>query len=258
MDNELRNRVLVVGSSESYLPHSVIQRLRENDMDVFFSNGDIDTLNKAGMIFGAILIFADEILLELQNFLVYLKDIAVEQELAVFMIGYPDDLSDIYKLIPEYMVGLAFPRPINANDAVAQMCSYLKVHDNSVKKKILVVDDSAATLRSIKNLLGEKYQIILASSGAMAFKYLVQDHPDLILLDYEMPIISGKQVLEMIRSESEYEKTPVIFLTSHGDKESILNVMHLHPEGYLLKTMELSMVEKAIDEFFEKQKNITK
>lgn len=108
----------------------------------------------------------------------------------------------------------------------------------------------------VKGWLEDRYQVILANSGMMAIKYLTQDNPDLVLLDYEMPVIDGKQVLEMIRSESDYSKVPVIFLTSKGDRESILEVMKHKPDGYMLKTMEPADIVKTIDEFFEKQKAI--
>ena len=81
-----------------------------------------------------------------------------------------------------------------------------------------------------------------------------QSLPDLILLDYEMPVIDGRQVLEMIRSESDFSAVPVIFLTSKNDKESIMKVLNLKPEGYLLKTMKPAEIVKAVDDFFEKRK----
>ena len=119
---------------------------------------------------------------------------------------------------------------------------------------MLVVDDSGAMLRSVKAWLEDKYQVILANSGAMAIKYLAMNHPDLILLDYEMPICDGRQVLEMIRAEAEFSTVPVIFLTSKNDKESVMKVTALKPDGYLLKTMEPAQIVQAIDDFFEKSK----
>ena len=88
----------------------------------------------------------------------------------------------------------------------------------------------------------------------MAIKYLAMNHPDLILLDYEMPICDGRQVLEMIRAEAEFSTVPVIFLTSKNDKESVMKVTALKPDGYLLKTMEPAQIVQAIDDFFEKSK----
>ena len=109
-------------------------------------------------------------------------------------------------------------------------------------------------LRNVKNLLGEKYQVILANSGAMAVKYLSLDKPDLVLLDYEMPVINGKQVLEIVRTEQDFSGVPVIFLTGRNDRNTIMDVMGLKPEGYLLKSMSSDAFVQAIDEFFEKQK----
>jgi CheY-like chemotaxis protein len=109
-------------------------------------------------------------------------------------------------------------------------------------------------LRSVKSWLGDKYNVILANSGTMAIKYLATDRPDLVLLDYEMPVIDGRQVLEMIRTETEFRDVPVIFLTSKNDRESIMKVMELKPEGYLLKTMEPEKIVEEVDKFFMKQK----
>ena len=58
----------------------------------------------------------------------------------------------------------------------------------------------------------------------------------------------------MIRSESEFSDIPVIFLTSKGDKESVMQVMDLKPDGYLLKTMPPEQIKQSIDTFFLKRK----
>ncbi len=68
-----------------------------------------------------------------------------------------------------------------------------------------------------------------------------------------MPVVDGKQVLAMIRSERDFADIPVIFLTGRQDKESIMDVMELKPDGYLLKTMKPFAVRQYIDEFFIKR-----
>ena len=128
---------------------------------------------------------------------------------------------------------------------------YEKKFGKQNKKKILVVDDSGTMLRNVKGWLEESYQVTLANSGAMAIKYLSTNRPDLVLLDYEMPIVDGKQVLEMIRSEHDFADIPVMMLTNKGDKETIMQVMALKPQGYLLKSMEPSQIITSIDDFFE-------
>ena len=111
-------------------------------------------------------------------------------------------------------------------------------------------------LRNVKGWLEDRYQVILANSGTMAIKYLATNRPDLVLLDYEMPVIDGRQVFEMIRSESEFSDIPVIFLTSKNDKESIMSVVALKPAGYLLKSMEPAKIVQEVDDFFARQKKL--
>ncbi len=76
----------------------------------------------------------------------------------------------------------------------------------------------------------------------------------MILLDYEMPVTSGPQVLEMIRSETKTDTIPVIFLTGKGDRESVMKVVALKPDGYLLKSTDKATLLKSLEEFFEKRK----
>ena len=121
------------------------------------------------------------------------------------------------------------------------------------KKKLLVVDDSSFILKMMQELLDHDYEVITAKSGLSAIMGITLDRPDLILLDYEMPVCNGKQVLEMIRSEKEFTDIPVIFLTSHVDKESIKKVIALKPVGYLSKSLPSESVKKEIDHFFEKK-----
>lgn len=59
--------------------------------------------------------------------------------------------------------------------------------------------------------------------------------PDLILLDYEMPVCDGKMTLEMLRADKNLATIPVMFLTAINDRESIEAVLKLKPAGYLLK-----------------------
>ncbi|MCR4922897.1 MAG: response regulator [Lachnospiraceae bacterium] len=103
------------------------------------------------------------------------------------------------------------------------------------KKLVLVVDDNAATLRSIKEMLQEDYEITVANSGMKALTQMGKKRPDLILLDYEMPVCDGKQTLEMIRADEDFKDIPVIFLTGVSDRGHIEAVLNLKPAGYMLK-----------------------
>ena len=121
------------------------------------------------------------------------------------------------------------------------------------KKKILVVDDSDFMRTSMLYLLSSDYEVQTADSGMSAIRSISLSRPDLVLLDYEMPVCSGSQVLEMIRSEKDLTDIPVIFLTSRVDSASVKKAISLKPEGYLSKSISADSVKKEIDHFFEKK-----
>ena len=130
----------------------------------------------------------------------------------------------------------------------------MKNNKDSKKKKILVVDDSSVAREAMKELLEKDYQISLARSATSAIRSMTLNQPDLILLDYEMPVCDGRQILEMIRSEQEFANIPVFFLTSRVDKEGVKKVIPLKPEGYLLKSLKPEEIKKNIDDYFVRRK----
>lgn len=144
---------------------------------------------------------------------------------------------------------------INADNAMDQIHKYLEKNHKTKKKKILVVDDSDFVLHAMDELLNKDYDVMPAKSGLSAIRAITLNRPDLVLLDYEMPVCDGSQVLEMIRSEEDFADIPVIFLTSRTDKESIKKVLALKPAGYLSKSLQPLDVKREIDRYFEKRAN---
>ncbi len=124
---------------------------------------------------------------------------------------------------------------------------------SSYNKSILIVDDDPNYLKLIREWLKDKYKIYMANSGLQAIKLLGINNVDLILLDYEMPITSGPQVLEMLRTDRELSKIPIIFLTGKSDKDSVMAVLALRPDGYILKTIEKDELLLKLDNFFDSQ-----
>lgn len=238
----------------SLLVSSLTNQFEEKEQDVTTSSLSVAELSSKKKKYDAILVFADEDISDNLDALVYLKDLAMENDSPIFVAGDVDELRKVEKTIPRTLILATFTRPINVKNVVDVILAYINDESRTAKKKILVVDDSGAMLRNVKGWLEDKYQIALANSGTMAIKYLTLDKPDLVLLDYEMPVIDGKQVLEMIRSENDFQDIPVIFLTSKSDKQSVIDVMSLKPEGYLLKTMPPEEIVKTVDSFFEKKR----
>ena len=117
------------------------------------------------------------------------------------------------------------------------------------KRKILVVDDSATIRQAMKNLLEEDYDVAQAESGVAAIRTITLNRPDLVLLDYEMPVCDGGQTLMMLRSEESFTDIPVFFLTGRGDPQSVKKLLSLKPTGYLLKYLKPAEIKKKIDDF---------
>ena len=116
-----------------------------------------------------------------------------------------------------------------------------------------MVDDSDLMREAVKSLLEKDYELSMANSGITAIRCITLDRPDLVLLDYEMPVCDGSQVLGMIRAEKDFEDIPVMFLTGRVDKESVHKVISLKPAGYLLKSLKPEKIKKEIDDYFRKK-----
>ena len=246
--------VVIVSQVQSYLLVSLREWFEKSEYEVRIVKADINEINKIEEQPSAFVLYVDEKMEEEQQALNYIKDKAMENDVPIFAIGDPHELDMVERMVSKSLISRKFQRPINVSEVVGAITTYVKEHGKQNKKKILVVDDSGTMLRNVKGWLEENYRVTLANSGAMAIKYLATNRPDLVLLDYEMPIVDGKQVLEMIRSEMEFEDIPVIFLTNKGDRETIMNVMALKPQGYLLKSMEPEKIVESIDTFFEERR----
>lgn len=118
------------------------------------------------------------------------------------------------------------------------------------RRHILIVDDDPVMLRTMVNILKDTYRTTVAKSGTAAISLLGTQKPDLILLDYLMPVCDGLQTLQMIRSEENTKNIPVFFLTGVSDVENVKNAMALKPEGYILKTTKPEEILKRIGDFF--------
>lgn len=243
--------ILVIMEKNNFIARSTMEQLKELRYNTVSAELDIEQISKLKDTFEAVLLYMESEVEEKSQELVYLRDKAVEEDIPIFYMG--EDVTDLENIMPSHILQEVFERPIDVKVAAKTMDDFIKKHGKHTKKKILVVDDSGAMLRNVKGWLEDKYQVILANSGAMAIKYLATNRPDLVLLDYEMPVVDGSQVLEMIRTETDFCDVPVIFLTSKNDKESIMKVMELKPEGYLLKSMEPKLIMQEIDDFFKKR-----
>lgn len=106
--------------------------------------------------------------------------------------------------------------------------------------RILIVDDDPDYAKMVRGWIKEFYKVDIVTAGMQAISFLLKqpknDGVSMILLDYEMPVVDGPQVLQMLRQEPATAHIPVVFLTGVGSRESVQRVMELKPDGYILKS----------------------
>ncbi len=250
----MEKRVLLVGETVGFMMNAIINGLKKEDYDVLVSGAKINELGRIEDIPKLAILYLDADLASATEFLVYLKDIVTEKEISLFVVGNDEEIEEALSVIPDESVTAKIQRPLNVKELTEKLdAEYKRGTASEAKKKILIVDDDPTMLRMIKSLLDNEYRVFMAGSGMNAITFLANNKVDLILLDYEMPVISGAKVLEMIRSEIATADIPVMFLTSKNDKESVMQVLSLKPEKYLLKTMPPQEWLTSIREFFEKR-----
>lgn len=141
---------------------------------------------------------------------------------------------DVLQFIPEISSCPWFDKPVDM-EKFEKLVLELE-EQKAVKEKVLVVDDDPAFCKMMRGHLTALFQVSVVTSGKQAVTFLKQNKVDLVLLDYNMPVMSGPEVLQTLRSSEETKDIPVAFLTGIDSKESIAQVLALKPQGYILKS----------------------
>ena len=103
--------------------------------------------------------------------------------------------------------------------------------------KILLVDDSVETVELFAAFLSHRgYEIARAYDGAEALVSAKRDRPNLILMDVEMPRMSGLSACRLLRADPAFERIPIVLLTSREDPETIVRGLSSGANDYILKT----------------------
>jgi len=106
------------------------------------------------------------------------------------------------------------------------------------KTKILVVDDTADTRLLLKTFLEDDYSVTEADSGEACLAQIEQQIPDLILLDVDMPGMSGYDVCKHLRKQKSTEHLPIIFVSSLDSTEERLTGFEVGADEYIIKPIE--------------------
>ena len=253
----MEKKLLLISRGSTFMVDAISSNLREAGFTVKKCEPAMKEIAESTKDIDIILFYLGDYLDDVKEDIVYLKDICIEKEISLSVIGDDAEVNVLRQTVAEGQIANVFSRPLDIKNLVSVMENVAQGREaQSLKKNILLVDDDASFLKMVKDWLSDDYRVTIVSSGMQAITYIAKNRPDLILLDYEMPVTSGPQVLEMIRSEVGTSNLPVFFLTGKGDKESVTKVLSLKPEGYILKSAGKNELVSQIKDYFERHKSV--
>lgn len=114
------------------------------------------------------------------------------------------------------------------------------------KKKVCIVDDDPSVREIyLMKFNQEGFDVSLATDGAEGLRVIREERPDIVLLDLQMPVKNGIEVLEELHRDEELRKIPVIVLTNIDNEDSFKEVGKFETRFYLVKS--LTTPQKAVD-----------
>ena len=209
-----------------------------------------------------VLLFAGDFIKNSSGLLSYITSKCADECNHFCIVGYPNEIAEIEKEVDISRISAEFTRPFDMKEFTAKIKS-IAYHESAAPKpeeksgasdgrrhNILMCDDDMMFLKMVQEWLHEKYNITIVKTGIMAVPFALNNMPDLILLDFEMPVMNGPKVLEALREDKKTAQIPVVFLTGHSDKDSVMEVMKMRPQGYLLKSTKKEDIIASVDNFF--------
>lgn len=255
MDGNDVGQVAIVSATESFLAKSLKTKFEAGGIKTGFFHANIKEIEEALDETELIILYMSDEMDENTDTLVYLKDVINDRDLGLILIGEMDQYNAVRKYIPEQDILECYMRPLDIDLLLKNVNTYLQKNTGENRKKtIMIVDDDLTYMWTVREWLNSTYHVKMANNGVQAISQLAKNKVDLVLLDYEMPIANGPQVASMLKNDSDTGNIPVMFLTSHGDKESVLSVVGLEPADYLLKTINKEGLLAKLEAFFEKSK----
>jgi two-component system chemotaxis response regulator CheY len=116
---------------------------------------------------------------------------------------------------------------------------------------VLLVDDSKIVRMLLRNvltrILGADTVFLEAENGEIALEQMKSNSVDLMMLDWNMPIMDGEQVVNIVRADSAYKNTRIIMATTEGGKNEVVRMIKKGVNGYLVKPFQESNIIKAIE-----------
>jgi len=127
-------------------------------------------------------------------------------------------------------------------------------HEEATRKlRVLAVDDAPSVIKIITSVLNDEYKVYGMTNPTMMEKFLQQITPELFLLDYKMPELSGFDLIPIIRSFEKHKDTPIIFLTSMATSDYVTKAFALGACDYIVKPFQGKQLREKINKHIRKK-----
>lgn len=115
-------------------------------------------------------------------------------------------------------------------------------------RRILIAEDDDDARTALKLMLKlSRYDVLEALNGREAVDSVMCNRPDLVLMDLSLPVIDGLQATREIRSQSEFQHLPIIFVTGYDNQETIDRIQACGGTSYINKPIEFDDLKKVIE-----------
>jgi two-component system chemotaxis response regulator CheY len=123
-------------------------------------------------------------------------------------------------------------------------------------QKVLVVDDFPTMRKLIRNVLKEIgfHHICEADNGAAALSLLQSEKIGLVLTDWNMPTMTGLELLRRIRRDQASRDIPVLMVTAEGNKENVVEAIKAGADNFVVKPFTAETIKDKIEHIFRKRK----
>ena len=118
-------------------------------------------------------------------------------------------------------------------------------------RKVLVVDDEIHIIHVVTiKLRNSGFEVITAQSAQEAYDLACRELPDVIITDYQMPNMTGLELLKTIRSDAMLKNTPVLLITAEAEKENVVIAAQAGVNDYIVKPFTGDVLQQKINKIF--------
>ncbi|WP_031483254.1 response regulator [Maridesulfovibrio frigidus] len=118
--------------------------------------------------------------------------------------------------------------------------------------KFLIVDDNQGVRKITSDILRAVgfQNVIQAENGKLGWNKIVKDSPDFVILDWDMPVMNGIELLNKIRSSEDYQELPVLMLTAHAESIDVILAVQAGATNYIVKPFAPNTLYKKLHQIF--------